>query len=169
MNLKEAILKEHSKAQCTKIVKWVGSSQQRFDELFALFSSAEYRVVQRAAWPVSYCVIANPALINKHWKKLIQNLKQNGVHHAVKRNTVRFLQELDIPEKYEGELMNICFEYAASPTEEIAVKCFSLTVLYNLSKKYPEILSELKTVIEQQLPYASPAFKSRAQKIFRQF
>ena len=54
MKLREEILKEHSKAQCTKIVKWVGSNQQRFDELFDLFLNDEYRVVQRAAWPVSY-------------------------------------------------------------------------------------------------------------------
>ena len=33
MNLREEILKEHSKAQCTKIVNWVGTNQQRFDEV----------------------------------------------------------------------------------------------------------------------------------------
>ncbi len=37
MNLREEILKEHSKTQCTKIVDWVGDSQQRFDELFQFF------------------------------------------------------------------------------------------------------------------------------------
>jgi len=56
MKLREEILKEHSKAQCNKIVEWVGKSQLRFDELFHLFISDENLVVQRASWPVSYCV-----------------------------------------------------------------------------------------------------------------
>jgi hypothetical protein len=50
MDLRKTILQEHSKAQTSKIVKWVGDSQQRFDKLVNLFLNEEYRVVQRAAW-----------------------------------------------------------------------------------------------------------------------
>jgi hypothetical protein len=49
MNLREEILKEHSKAQSNKIVSWIGNSQKKFDELFNLFLNDEYRVTQRAA------------------------------------------------------------------------------------------------------------------------
>ncbi len=74
MSLREEILKEHSKAQCNKIVQWVGDSQKRFYELFNLFLNDEYRVTQRAAWPISYCVIAHPEFIRKDFSKLIKNL-----------------------------------------------------------------------------------------------
>jgi len=168
VKLREEILKEHSKAQCTKIVNWVGSSQQRFDELFGLFLDNEYRVTQRAAWPVSYCVIANPHFINKHWKKLISNLKKPNLHDAVKRNSIRLLQDIEIPEKYQGELMDICFKYLGSPTEALAVKVFSMSVLGNLAKKYPEIKPELKLLIEDQLPNQSAGFISRGKKILKQ-
>jgi len=167
MNLREEILKEHSKAQCAKIVKWVGSDQKRFDELFHLFLHDEYRVVQRAAWPISYCVIACPSLINKHWKKLITYLKKPGLHNAVKRNSVRLMQDLEIPVKFHGEIMDICFRYLESPTEALAVKVFSMTVLSNLAKKYPEIIPELKIIIEDQLPDQTAGFKSRAKKIIK--
>ena len=40
--------------------------------------------------------------------------------------------------------MTACFNYIPNPDEAIAVKAFSLTVLENLSKQYPEILPELK-------------------------
>ena len=164
-NLRAAILKEHSKAQCTLIVNWVGLSQQRFDTLFHLFLHDEYRVVQRAAWPVSYCVIAHPQLITKHWKQLIKNLQQPNIHAAVKRNSVRLLQDIAIPKKYQGQIMDICFKYVASPTEAVAVKAFSLTVLTNLAKQYPEIIPEIKLLIEDQLPHQTAAFKVRA-KVF---
>ena len=165
MKLREEILKEHSKVQCTKIVKWVGSNQQRFDVLFNLFLHDEYRVVQRAAWPVSYCVRAHPQLIGHHFAKIIKNLQKPNLHDAVKRNTVRFLQNVSIPKRYQGALMDICFGYLQSPTEPIAVKVFAMTVLGNLSKEYPEIIPELKLVIEEQLPRQSAGFKSRAKKL----
>ena len=82
MQLREQILSEHSKANCETIVQWVGSSQQRFDELFNLFLGDEYRVVQRAAWPVSYCVEAHPKLIKKHFAQLMKKLQSPQLHNG---------------------------------------------------------------------------------------
>jgi hypothetical protein len=167
VNLKEQILKDHSKANCMTVVNWVGSSQQRFDELFALFITSHYRTSQRAASPVSYCVEAHPEFIKKNFAKLIKNLQQPNLHDAVKRNTIRLLQYVDIPVKYQGPVMDICFGYVASPTEAVAVKAFSLTVLGNLAKQYPEIIPEIKLLIEDQLPHQTAAFKSRAKAFLK--
>ena len=167
-DLRKEILKEHSKAQCTRIVKWIGNDQQRFDELFKLFLKDEYRVVQRAAWPLSYSVIAHPVFIKKHWAALVKNLEKPNLHVAVKRNSVRLLQELTIPEKYRGRIMNICFSYLESPGETLAVKVFSMTVLGKLARSYPEIIPELKLLIEDQLPNQTPGFKSRAKRVLQE-
>ena len=167
MNLWEEILKEHSKAQCSKIVNWVGNDQKRFDELFYLFLNDEYRVTQRAAWPVSYCVIAHPALLNKNWLKLIRNLKKPGLHDSIKRNSIRLLQNLEIPRKYHGKIMDICFKYLESPSEALAIKVFSMTVLGNLAKKYPDIIPELKLLIGEQIPHQTAGFISRAKKTLK--
>ena len=165
MNLRQTILAEHSKANCNRIVKWVGDSQKRFDELFALFINDEYRVVQRAAWPLNYCVVAHPKLIQKHFTKLIKNLEKPGIHDSVKRNTIRLLQYITIPKRLHGQIMDICFKYVASPDEPVAIKAFSLTTLHNLSKFYPEIKNELKLLIEERWNYETIAFCSRAKKI----
>ena len=53
MNLRGEVIKKYNKAHCQTIVDWVGNDQQRFDELFALFVSNEYRVAQQSAWPMS--------------------------------------------------------------------------------------------------------------------
>ncbi|CAN5254106.1 hypothetical protein BH11BAC5_BH11BAC5_20150 [soil metagenome] len=168
MQLKKEILKDHSKEQCHKIVQWVGKSQQRFDELFALFLQGEYRITQRASWPLSYCVEAHPAFMKNNFESLLNNLQQPGLHDAVKRNTIRLLQYVDIPEKFQGKVMDICFAYVAAPTEAVAIKAFSLTVLGNLAKIYPEILPEIKLLIEEQLPHQTAAFKSRAKHFLQQ-
>jgi hypothetical protein len=167
MNLRESILREHSKANCNRIVKWIGSDSKRFDELVGLFLNDEYRVVQRAAWPLSEIAIAHPLLIRKHLGKLLKQVRQTGLHEAVKRNTVRILQEIDIPERYHGDVMNLCFDYLVSPTEKPAVKAFSLTVLDKLSLTYPEIRQELRTIIEDQWDRETAAFRSRGRKILK--
>jgi len=168
MNIKTALLKEHSKKQCNAIVKWVGNDQKRFDELFDLFLHDEYRVVQRAGWPISYCVEKHPELIKKHFAPFIKNLGKKGIHDAVKRNSVRLLQYVSIPEKFHGEVMDICFRYITSPTEAVAVKAFSLTVLQNLARQYPEIINEIKLVIEERWDYETIAFKTRAKKLMKE-
>ncbi|MEO6489149.1 MAG: hypothetical protein ABIO04_04340 [Ferruginibacter sp.] len=95
------------------------------------------------------------------------NLQKPNLHNAVKRNSLRLLQDIDIPEKYQGQLMDICFEFLQSPTEALAVKVYSMTVLARLSKIYPEIIPELKLIIEDQSPSQTAGFKSRAKKVFK--
>ena len=169
MNLRDAILKEHSKKQCAAIVKWIGHDQKKFNELFDLFLNDEYRVVQRAAWPLSYCIEKHPGLIKKHYSKLLKNLEKKGIHEAVKRNTVRLLQYVVIPKKFHGQVMDICFNYINSPTEPVAVKAFSITVLQNLARQYPEIINELKLVIQERWDHETIAFRTRAKKLFKEF
>ena len=169
MKLRETILKSHSRENCTRIVRWVGRDQKKFNELFDLFLNDEYRVVQRAGWPISYCVEKNPAFIQKHFAKLLKNLDKKGIHDAVKRNSVRLLQYVTIPEKFHGQVMDLCFKYISSPTEAVAIKAFSITVLQNLAKQYPEIINEIKLVIEERWDYETIAFKTRAKKLLKEF
>lgn len=167
MNLEKTLLAAHSRATTNLIVQWIGHDQQRFDELFNLFITGEYRVVQRAAWPLSYAVEQHPSLIRKHFTRLLKKLEQPGIPDAVKRNTMRLLQSLTIPRQYQGTIMNKCFDFITDPREKPAIKAFSLTVLDNLSAQYPEIKNELRLIIESQWDNESPAFRSRAAKILR--
>jgi len=169
MNLKETILKEHSKEQCNKIVQWVGNNEERFNELFHLFITGEYRVAQRAAWPLSNSAIAHPEFMKGNFGKLLSNLKKANLHDSIKRNTVRLLDAIEIPVKYEGRIMEICFTYLESPGEAVAVKAFSIGILGKLAKKYPEIIPEIKLMIEEQLPHQSAAFKSRSKAFMKSF
>ena len=166
MDLEAEILREYSKPQAQRIARYIGDDQRRFDQLMKLFLADTYRVTQRAAWIVSHCIDQYPNLIKPHLKAIIYNL--NGpVHVAVKRNTVRILQFVEIPNSLKGPLANICFNYLQSGKETIAVKVFAMTVLANMAKTNPELGNELRILIEDQMPYASAGFASRGSKILR--
>ena len=167
MDLLKTIEKEHSKEQCDKIVRYVGNDPERFAELMGLFLKGEYRVAQRAAWPMSYCVHNYPELLAPWFKQILPLLQKPGVHDAVVRNIVRMLQFVTIPKRYHGQVMNACFDFIASNNIPVAIKAFSLTVLENLSKEYPDIKAELKLIIEERWPHETAAFRSRAKKILK--
>lgn len=87
------------------------------------------------------------------------------MHDAVIRNSVRVLQDIELPEQFHGEVMNVCFQFLEQPATPVAIKAFSLTTLFNLSKKYPEIKPELKLIIEERWEHETAAFHSRGRKI----
>ncbi len=168
MKLRETILKEHSKSQTMKIVNWVGEDKKRFAELVNLFLNDEYRVVQRAAWPISYYAMNNPELVKPYLKKFINLLSKPNLHPAVLRNVLRLLQFIDVPKKYLGVLINSCFKLLMKSDSPIAIKVFSMTVLKNIAMKEPELKRELKMVIADLVNESGGGIKARGKKILKE-
>lgn len=167
MNIKKELLKGQSKALTDRIVRYVGDDPVKFNELIIIFLAGSYRLTQRAAWPLSYCVENNPFLIRSHFGPVLKILDQKGIHDAVKRNIMRLLQNVDIPKRYQGMVVEKCFELM-DPKEPIAVRVFAMSVLANLASVQPDLKNELKVTIEDQLPFSTAAYLSRAKKILRQ-
>jgi len=163
MNLKAEILKSDFKDQAAYVAEQVNGDEEKFAELMNLFFNKDTRTCQRATWVVSHCVERTPWQIKPYLKKLIKNLYKD-IDDTTKRNSVRVLQYIDIPENPWGETIEICFRYLMG-NEAVAIKVFSMTVLYHLSLKVPEITNELKVIIEDQLPYGTAGVKSRGTKI----
>ena len=65
--------------------------------------------------------------------------------------------------------MNACFGFVESPSKPNAIKASSLTIIFNLSKQYPEIKQELKLIIEERWDTETAAFRSRGKKILAFF
>jgi len=164
MDIKKELLKEHSKRQTSKVVNYIGKDSKRFNSLIEIFLEGPYRVTQRAAWPLSYCVESHPALIKPHLKSVLKMLDKQDAHVAVKRNILRFLQDIEIPKQFYGTVTDRCFKLM-DPKEPIAVRVFAMTVLANITKEEPDLKKELRIVIEDQLPYASAGYLSRARKV----
>lgn len=167
MDIKKELLKGHSKTITHRIIKYVGTDKARFKALVDVFLKGPYRITQRAAWPLSYCVRNHPPLLGKHYKSILGMLDKDGIHDGVKRNIVRLLQFVDIPARYQGQVIEQCFRLM-EPQEPIAVRVFAMTVIANLSKQHPDLKTELKLVIEDQLPFGTAAYLSRSKKILKQ-
>ncbi|MBA3665762.1 MAG: hypothetical protein H0W61_16390 [Bacteroidetes bacterium] len=156
MDLKAAIEAEHSKSQTNKIVRYIGDDKKKFKELVTVFLQSEYRVTQRAAWPLSEIAIAHNDLIVPYLKKLVEILKATDQHPAIPRNILRIFSAIDIPEKYHGELIDICFGFITEVKHPIAVRAFAITVASHICSHYPELKNELVMVLEELRKYPQP-------------
>jgi hypothetical protein len=163
--LAELIMSDYSKAHVLVVANEACTSANNFKELLNCFLSSDKELSKRAAWSLSWAARQKPEMVYPHIKELVSVLDKKDLHPAILRNAVRVLEEVEIPEVYHGEVMNACFNFIEKPDTAIAVKAFSLTVLYKLAKIYPEISHELKLIIEENWDNETPAFRSRGKKI----
>lgn len=167
MNIREALIAEHSKRQTEKIVKYVGSDSEKFSELMSIFFEGNYRLTQRAAWPMNYCAEFHPELIKPYLPKLIDQLGHQDAHDAAKRNIVRLLQFVDIPKKLAGKIFSICIDLLDDPHEAIAIRVFSMSVAAKIADGQPDLLKEIRLIVEKHLEHSTAAFRARARMIFK--
>lgn len=167
MDIRNALLKEQSKKQVDLIVNYISSNPKLFDELMQCFYSDNQKLKLRASWCLSYCIENYPPLLNPYLEKLLPILCQ-PVHQGIKRNIVRALMFVSLPEQYEAIVANTCFELLKAGDESIAVRANAMTVLANICRKHPDMKYELQQAIQLQLPYASTGFKARAKNILKQ-
>ena len=159
-------MKADIKDHVVRVSAYISTDPARFKILMDLFFSSDLRTCQRASWVVTHCVDIDKTLIFPYLSAMVKNLN-NPINDATKRNTVRILEKLELPEALWEDCLNHCFSYLESSSEPVAVKVFSMTILYNLSNKIPEIKKELKLLIEDMLPYGTAGIKSRGSKILR--
>lgn len=167
MDIKKQLLVEHSKANADLIKEWIGINTDRFALLVHLFLENEYRVSQRAAMVLGHIHDEHPSLLKPFLSQIIKHLRQPDIHDANKRNIVRILQNVEIPKEHYGEVADICFKWLEDPNVAVAIRVFSMSVLWNICQKVPELIPELRATIEDWMDYGSTGFKSRGKKVLK--
>jgi hypothetical protein len=167
MDFRKLLEGGHSKANTTIIVEEVTRSSKKMEDLMACFIQGPVQITQRASWPISFIAQQKPELLSPYYPVFIELLNTPNKHNSINRNILRAFQFVNIPEEHEGTILDISFKLLNSNHEPIAVRVFSMTVIFNLTKKYPELIPELQASIEVLMPNASAGIKSRGNKILK--
>jgi hypothetical protein len=132
-----------------------------------LFFKGEALIVQRAAWPVGILGVKYPSLFYPYVEKSLQYMVHGKVHDAVIRNILRVLMHIDVPEESQSFLFDLCLKYIETPATPSAIKAFSIGVLQQICKQHPELANEIRLILEERLPFETPAFKARAKEFLK--
>jgi hypothetical protein len=168
MDIEKELAKGHSRKITSEVVEYVGNNNARFKVLINLFFDGSFRTTQRASWPLGIAAAKHPKLIFPYLGKLLRFMQKDGVHDAVKRNGFRILQFADIPKTKHSHLIDLCFRTVQNSNEAVAIRVFAMTTLTRIIRGYPEIQNELRIIIEDELPYAKPAFRSRGMRTLKE-
>lgn len=167
MDIKDAILEDHSKAQSEIIAIYIGDKPDRFAELMDLVFCDDKTAAARAAWTMGHCCVDRPDLAGPWIPKLVDKLAEPRLSDGIKRNTLRILQTVDLPSKQLGPIFNLCYEFMNNPDEPAAVRIYAVTILGRICETEPDLADEVALLIKQHLPHASSGFKGRAWKILK--
>lgn len=122
-------------------------------------------VAQRASRVMSICCETYPEMARPLLPQIVKALKQVKYEGPL-RNLLKILADvpLTLTERQLSVIINLCFDYLTG-NAAVAIKVYSMEVLYKCAAIYPEIGFELARILEDQLPDASAGYRSRARKI----
>ncbi len=140
-----------------------------FNKLFEFSSSSDKKLAFRASWTLTKVCDKFPALMHPHLSKIIGMLE--GIdNESSQRSFLRILSLADfkmIPQNLYGVLADHCFKSLNSGFSAIAIKAYSMEILYKLCVIYPELAHELYASVNILQGEASAGVKARGQLILK--
>jgi 8-oxo-dGTP diphosphatase len=136
-----------------KEAEWIATSAIEnpviFNKLLEYSFGADKKLAFRASWTLTKVSDKFPELIYPYLADIIQKLDMID-NESTQRSFLRILSLSDftrISVKHHGILAEHCFAALKSGFSAIAIKAYSMEILYNLVVIYPELLNELTATI----------------------
>ncbi|MGB1003539.1 MAG: hypothetical protein ACPGVC_04880 [Salibacteraceae bacterium] len=134
-------------------------------DLNAVFlCSSKSKTVRRYLWLLTDIGSQNPKMLHESLPQILNEWNQVNVKNK-EASLANYWLVAGIPIQNEGEAINLLFKWLISAKTNISAKARSLKLLFELSKKYPEIKKELKLSLESQLNLQSTDFRKKALNI----
>ncbi len=147
MDIAAYLLNANSRKAWDVVANYIGDDPERFSVFMNGFLGDDVKLVKASGQVFGSIVEKRPHLLPPYFGKVIANLSKHPIP-MVKRNVMRILQWVTIPEEYETDLLDIGFAYLQDAEEAIAIKAFTMTVLRRICERYPELANELILQIE---------------------
>ena len=164
MNIDQRLTESYDKENILEVAAYIGSDVARFKQLMESFFGDDKRRARYASWVMMWVLERNPHLGESYLTEYLEVLRAD-VHAALKRAILRSMEMMEVPEPLHGPFINVLFDILMDSDSEIAEKVFAMTVIYKFTFIYPDLFTELASVIESQMEYGSAGFKSRGRHI----
>ena len=145
----EKLLVDTSRAIADIAISEVERNPSLFEEAWELTVRDEYPISMRAARVVDESAEKQPALLEPYLNEVIEKLPGFKID-GVKRSFLRFFvnSKVKLSPNQRGRLVEVCFDFLNSPGSSIAIRYYSLSILYKISKKEKSLKPELIDAIE---------------------
>jgi len=164
MDLNEIFATKRSQKQIEMAARLIIENPVLIDKLLFFLATNDKELNQKAAQTFHKITDINKNLLARYQMQLLPVLKIS-VHISVKRCVLRLFSQIGIDNEIAGQVVDECFNFLTENNQPTAIKVFAMTTIAAIAQRYPELMQELRPILEEQMPYASAGFKSRAGKI----
>jgi hypothetical protein len=164
----ESLLPDSLRHTADLAAQFVLDHPETFQEFIDASLAQEYPISMRASRVVYLCSVSSPELIRPWLQEILGSLP-----FLTDRSVIRnFLHIFDnfIPELSEdnlGLLLSYCFDNMEKPSGSIAIRAYSLKLLYLISQRIPDIKPEVLSIMRHHYPESEPAIQAQAIQIIR--
>jgi 8-oxo-dGTP diphosphatase len=156
-----------------KEAEWMATSAIEnpaiFLKLFEYSNSSDKKLSFRASWTLTKVCDKFPEMIYPYLPQLVDTIGKID-NESTLRSFLRMISLSDlgkISSRQHGLLADFCFSRLNSGFSAIAVKAYSMEILYRLSLIYPELANELSSSIRIVMEDGSAGTKARGQMILK--
>jgi hypothetical protein len=123
----------------------------------------------RASWTLTKVCDKYPELIYPYLAEIIEALPRIG-YESVQRSFLRILSLSDLGNltgRHHGLLADHCFAALNSGLSAIAIKAYTMEILYKLSLIYPELTNELASSIRVLMEEGSAGIVAKGNAVLK--
>ena len=165
--LEALLMLESSRRNTDLVADLVLKKPELFDQLFQIFLKDDGPVSWKAAWVMDVASEKQPDLLKPYIEEIVAHLEKCS-QDSTKRESLRMLARSPLPGEQLGLLITLCFDWLTSAQESVAMKMFSMEILYRISQQEPEMKKELADSIEWRMQEETPGFRTHGKKLLKQ-
>lgn len=145
------------------------ADSELLEQTMSDFFTSDWRMNQKIANTLQYVKKRKKGSIVKPYYKKWINLLQSPPHDAFERNSYRYFENVEIPERLQGQLYELAFNTMMRAEKAIAIRVFAMSTCVNIAGNYSELIPELKQAIELvQNESESAGIQARARNLLKQ-
>jgi 8-oxo-dGTP diphosphatase len=157
----------------TKEAEWLAESAIENGEILRKLLEFSYskdkKLAFRASWTLSKVFDKYPELMGSDIQRMIGSLESLD-NESVQRSFLRIISMSDLnslSQKLHGILADHCFKMLKSGFSAIAIKAYSMEIIYRLALIYPELANELSSTINMLQGEGSAGILARGHIILK--
>lgn len=160
MDIIEFLNIDSSRLNADLLVEKFEEDRSVFKVLLKAMYQDTYPLSMRSSRVIWLIAKKYPDFIKPYLPDFIDRLPRFEVE-GVRRNILSILTDVSLPDIDLGKLFDLCYTWLKSDKEPVAIRGNSITVLYKISEKEPELKAELIELFESQLPCSSSGIEAR--------
>ncbi|MEJ2105387.1 MAG: hypothetical protein P8X47_12550 [Ignavibacteriaceae bacterium] len=151
----------------SEMISFMNAHPEYFEEAIELAVSDKQPYSWRSAYVLWSVIEKNDKRIQQHIKKIVQIVKNKDDGHQ--RELLKILMMMELDEKYEGVLFNICMDIWEQIDKSPSVRINALKMIIKIANKHPELRKEISFLTQEHyLESLSPGVRHSVIKLMKE-